>query len=138
MITMPSEQPIGSIFYITRRPDIFMECCAPCEEVLAGPFDDMREAMRMTPIVRGWLKNLDPWAAIGGMGILCFRPTLTNRPEITPRFDRSTGECILRAGGTRLPATWILQHAAERRESLSGHVAAGFSAEDERHAKTVE
>jgi len=131
MITMPSDQPIGSQFYVTRRPDIFMEFCAPCEEILAGPYADQAEAFRMTPIVREWLRAIDPYAAMVPMGVLCLRPTLTDRPDIEPMFNRSEGEVLTveqvrPGGGTRLSAVWILKHAAERCESYNRPIASGF------------
>jgi len=126
MIAAPTEQPNGTVFWITRRPDIFWEQCAPCEEVLAGPFLNQCDAFGMVRIVRSWMATVDPVAATRPMGVLALRPTLTDRPDIHPRFERSNGECIIHDGGTRIPARWILAHAGERRESLEGLRSPGF------------
>ena len=128
MIVKPSQQPVGTIFYVTRRPDIFWEMCAPCEEVLAGPFEDQEHALSMVKTVRSWLHNVSPIDAAVPMGVLALRPGLTDRPAIQPRFERQNGECIIHAAGTRLEANWILCHAQERRESLERRISPGFEA----------
>ena len=131
MITVPSEQPEGTRFWVTRRPDVFIEWGPPCEEILAGPFASFDEAARMRPTVRGWMQSLGlALEANAPMGVLAIRPTCTLEQPVQPRFERVNGECQINEAPTRLTAQWILQHAAERRESLGGYVAPGFRPSD--------
>ncbi|UCC32182.1 MAG: hypothetical protein JSU86_07845 [Phycisphaerales bacterium] len=121
MITVPSEQPAGTTYYVTRRPDIFWEQCAPCEEILAGPFDAQSEAFRHVPIVRSWGDYVEP------MGVLAVRPTCLSLGTLTPRYERDgLGGVRINDQPTRLSAETIRRVAVERRESLERAPAPGF------------
>ena len=124
VITSPSEQAAGTRFFVTRRPDIFWEQCPLCEEVLAGPFDTAKEAMEVAPDVRSWCGSIGLYPA--PVGVLAIRPTCSSAGEIAPRFGRRGMQEPIVDNPTRFSADWIRAHAAERYESLSGHVAPGF------------
>jgi hypothetical protein len=128
MIAMPGQAPAGSVLYVTVRPDPMMTGIAPHEEILAGPFADQDEALSAVRVVRSWLQSADPWTANSPMGVLRLGPAAQAEVgPITPRFRRESPTEIA-DHGTRISAKVIRRLATERRESLTGEVAAGFGA----------
>lgn len=128
MIVKPQPQPDGTVFFITRRPDVFIEFCAPCEEVVAGPFESFDEASSLTPVARG---QLDRMGLIGQVGILAMRPGIQARlmPGIRARFPRQSGgdgSVVHDESPTRFSADEIRAMAVERHEPLDQPSAPGF------------
>ncbi|MCZ7633457.1 MAG: hypothetical protein M5U20_08240 [Phycisphaerales bacterium] len=118
MITAPNEQPPGTRFYVTRRPDIFWEQCAPCEEFVAGPYDTMDEAMAACTVARSQLERM---GLFGAVGVFAARPGWTPPRPIVCRFPRGgdgRGGVVQNEQPTRLYRDEILRCAVERRESL--------------------
>jgi len=127
MIMQPSAVPPGSVMYVTRRPDPFIEFCEPCEEVMAGPFSDQEEALRMAPVVRAWTQTIAPYEAAAPFGVLRLGPRRLAAlgVPIVARFGRD-GNPVHEPAATRFTADWIRKNATERGESLDGRRSTGF------------